>query len=106
MFFNLKLIIINKKIIIIDDEPDFTELASTMLGFHGFEVKSINDPTQVQALLEKEKACVRKIHKNAGVAQLVRALACHARGRRFKSGHPRKILSLILSHTKFTGVVD
>ena len=31
-----------------------------------------------------------------GVAQLVRASACHAEGRRFESGRPRIILGLFL----------
>ncbi len=42
----------NKKILIVDDEPDFTELASTMLGFHGFETTAANDPLSVEATLD------------------------------------------------------
>ncbi len=33
---------------------------------------------------------IKRAHRYCGgVAQLVRALACHARGRRFESGHSR-----------------
>lgn len=34
-------------LLIIDDEPDFTDLMSTLLGFHGFTVASHNDPLTV-----------------------------------------------------------
>ncbi|MFH1724251.1 MAG: response regulator [Elusimicrobiota bacterium] len=33
-----------KKICLIDDEKDFTELTGTLLGFHGFQVEAINNP--------------------------------------------------------------
>ena len=36
-----------KKILLIDDEVDFTELAGTLLGFHGFEVETFNNPKLV-----------------------------------------------------------
>lgn len=42
-----------KKILLIDDEVDFTEVVATLLGFHDFEVKAVNDPLQVDALLEQ-----------------------------------------------------
>jgi DNA-binding response OmpR family regulator len=33
-----------KKVCIIDDERDFTELLGALLGFNGFVVETINDP--------------------------------------------------------------
>ncbi|MBF0492707.1 MAG: response regulator transcription factor [Deltaproteobacteria bacterium] len=42
-----------KKILIIDDEPDFTELAATMLGFHGFQMTAVNDPLRVENTIDQ-----------------------------------------------------
>lgn len=36
-----------QKILLIDDEVDFTELAGTLLGFHGFDVETLNNPKLV-----------------------------------------------------------
>lgn len=41
-----------KRILIIDDEKDFTEIISTLLDFHDFQVKAENDPKQVMELLQ------------------------------------------------------
>ncbi len=43
----------HKKILLIDDEIDFTEVVSTLLGFHDFEVKAVNDPLKVDLLLDE-----------------------------------------------------
>lgn len=43
-----------KRICLIDDEHDFTELTSTLLGFHGYQVTTYNDP--VSGLDEASKA--------------------------------------------------
>lgn len=42
-----------KRILIIDDEIDFTEVVSTLLRFHDFEVDTFNDPTFVLEALQK-----------------------------------------------------
>lgn len=42
--------------------------------------------------IRRFESCQRCQSLNAGVAQLVRALACHARGCRFKPGRPRQLL--------------
>ena len=42
----------SKKILLIDDEKDFTELTGTLLGFHDLDVMTVNDPVAVEALLE------------------------------------------------------
>lgn len=47
----------------------------------------IHDLTQLAFLATKDSC--RQVAIVGGVAQLVRALACHARGRGFKSRHPR-----------------
>ena len=44
-----------KKILIIDDEKDFTELMSTLLEFHDFSVDAFNDSADVQKGVEKTK---------------------------------------------------
>lgn len=41
----------NKRILIVDDEPDFTELAATLLDFHDMKVDAFNDPSKVEAAL-------------------------------------------------------
>lgn len=43
-----------KKILIIDDEVDFTELTSTLLRFNDFDVDTINEPTEVREKLQNE----------------------------------------------------
>ncbi|MDP2599162.1 MAG: response regulator [Deltaproteobacteria bacterium] len=44
-----------KKILIIDDEKDFTELMSTLLEFHDFKVDAFTDSADVQKAVEKTK---------------------------------------------------
>lgn len=44
-----------KKILLIDDEPDFTELIRTLLGFHGLQVDVFNDPAPVAANIQTTK---------------------------------------------------
>jgi len=34
-----------KTVCLIDDEKDFTELTSALLGFQGYETRAVNDPT-------------------------------------------------------------
>lgn len=42
----------SQKIILIDDENDFTELTGTLLGFHDFDVDTFNDPREaLEAIL-------------------------------------------------------
>ena len=36
------------KILLVDDEKDFTELAGTLLDFHSLSVDTINDPLEVE----------------------------------------------------------
>lgn len=43
-----------KKILLIDDEPDFTELVATLLGFHNLEVKVYNDSVQIEKILQEK----------------------------------------------------
>lgn len=35
-----------KRILIVDDEKDFTEIVSTLLDFHNFQADTVNDPKQ------------------------------------------------------------
>ncbi|MDE2290765.1 MAG: response regulator transcription factor [Elusimicrobia bacterium] len=35
-----------KRVCLIDDERDFTDLTGTLLSFHGYDVKSYNDPNE------------------------------------------------------------
>lgn len=44
-----------KKILLIDDEPDFTELMSTLLSFHNLEVKAYNDPVQIEKIIHEKE---------------------------------------------------
>lgn len=41
-----------KKILLIDDEPDFTELVATLLGFHNLDVKVYNDPVHIEKIIK------------------------------------------------------
>ena len=41
----------NKKILLIDDETDFTELTGSLLSFHDFSVDTINDPVRVDDMI-------------------------------------------------------
>lgn len=41
------------KILLVDDEKDFTELTSTMLKFHDFETETTDQPTAVADLITK-----------------------------------------------------
>jgi len=43
----------NKKVFLIDDEKDFTELTGTLLGFHGFQVETNNNPIEGLEKLKK-----------------------------------------------------
>ena len=43
-----------KKIALIDDEKDFTELTGSLLGFHGFQVVTFNNPVEGLERLKKE----------------------------------------------------
>ena len=43
------------KILLIDDEFDFSDLTKTMLEFHDFDVSSLNDPIQVVEHIKNEK---------------------------------------------------
>ncbi len=40
-----------KKILLIDDEPDFTELTGSLLSFHDFTVETVNDPARAEPAL-------------------------------------------------------
>jgi len=40
------------KILLIDDEKDFTDLIGTLLGFHDHQVDAFNDPTQVESAIQ------------------------------------------------------
>ncbi len=42
-----------KRILLVDDEADFTELAGTLLGFHGFEVDTSYNPKSVAEKIQK-----------------------------------------------------
>lgn len=44
-----------KKILLVDDEKDFTELTGTLLQFHDLNVDTINDPIAVAESLGKNK---------------------------------------------------
>src|SRR5919112_420135 len=36
----------NKRILVVDDEPDLTQVSSLALEYHGFKVDSFNDPQE------------------------------------------------------------
>lgn len=42
-----------KRILIVDDEKDFTEIISTLLDFHDFHADTINNPNDVMPMLQK-----------------------------------------------------
>lgn len=42
-----------KRILIVDDEKDFTEIISTLLDFHDFQADTLNDSREVLATLKK-----------------------------------------------------
>lgn len=44
-----------KRILMIDDEPDFTELTGTLLRFHDFEVDTFNDPVDIEKVVTDKK---------------------------------------------------
>lgn len=46
---------VNKKVLFIDDEKDFTILVSTLLGFHDFEVDAQNQPREVATQLKANR---------------------------------------------------
>ena len=43
-----------KRICLIDDEKDFTELTGTLLGFNGFDVVTVNNPIEGLELVQKD----------------------------------------------------
>lgn len=43
------------KILLVDDEKDFTDLTSTMLRFHDFETETTDQPKTVKDRLKKSK---------------------------------------------------
>lgn len=45
----------SKRILVVDDEQDITELTSTFLSFHDLEVDSLNDPTEVENTIKSKK---------------------------------------------------
>ena len=45
----------NKRILLIDDEPDFTELAGTLLSFHDFTVDTFNDAAKIDEIVAKNR---------------------------------------------------
>ena len=44
-----------KQILLVDDEKDFTDLICTLLGFHGFRVDALNDSIDVEKVLSQKK---------------------------------------------------
>lgn len=42
------------RVVLIDDEQDFTELTGTLLSFHGYQVETINDAPEAMKRLENE----------------------------------------------------
>jgi DNA-binding response OmpR family regulator len=36
----------NKRVLIVDDEPDLTQVSTSALEYHGFKVDSFNDPQE------------------------------------------------------------
>lgn len=42
-----------KRILIVDDEKDFTEIISTLLDFHDFKADTVNDSREVLSMLQK-----------------------------------------------------
>ena len=44
-----------KRVLLIDDETDMTELVSAVLRLNGFEVEAVNDPAQGLARLRERK---------------------------------------------------
>ncbi len=42
-----------KKVLLIDDERDFTELTGTLLGFHDYDVLTLNNPLDVEKALNE-----------------------------------------------------
>ncbi|MBI2066558.1 MAG: response regulator [Deltaproteobacteria bacterium] len=42
-----------KRILVIDDERDLTELLGTLLDFHGIKADTVNDPLKVETMLEQ-----------------------------------------------------
>lgn len=45
---------VGKKVLIIDDEFDFTELIETLLKFHDLDARACNDPSEAIKRLEQE----------------------------------------------------
>lgn len=41
-----------KRVCLVDDEKDFTELLGSLLEFNGFEVEKLNDPAEALARIE------------------------------------------------------
>ena len=60
-----------------------------------FATLRLTDAPSIQILLRPRRLPLRQGKtRMVGVAQLVRALACHARGREFESRHSRHIKSI------------
>lgn len=47
-----------RRVLIVDDEPDFLEMAAEMLDGHGFAIRTALDPTRALLALEEEPADV------------------------------------------------
>ena len=45
----------HRRVLIIDDEPDITDLTSTFLSFHNLYVDTVNDPEKVKPTIQKTK---------------------------------------------------
>lgn len=43
------------KVLLIDDEKDFTELTGTLLDFHEFDVDTINEPLEVEKAIQDKQ---------------------------------------------------
>jgi len=44
----------DKKILLVDDEKDFTELTGTLLSFHDLDVDTFNDPQNMEEVITKQ----------------------------------------------------
>ena len=43
---------VNNRILVVDDEPDLTQVSTLALEYHGFKVDSFNDPQEALAKFE------------------------------------------------------
>ena len=70
-----------KRVLVIDDEPDITMLLSSLLEFHNYVVKTINDPTLVMEALENEKfdvICTDIMMPNLDGFSLIKKIRSHS----------------------------